>query len=110
MDYLCQELNIPRKQIAETTEKNRFIVLSHKYFIKNLIKNKKLSNFPVYPHAIDEWPQQKDLGSNWEKIYIVVRVEKTIFIYIFCQLIDELFFSFSLLLSFFRLTKSSIKK
>lgn len=72
MDYLCQELNIPKKQISETTTKNRFKCIAHKSFLKNLIKAKKLSNFQVYPQAIDEWPQQKDLGCNWEQVYIVV--------------------------------------
>lgn len=73
MDYLCQELNIPRKQITETTTKNRFKCIAHKNFLKNLVKNRKLSSFYVYPQAIDEWPQQKDLGSNWEQVYLVVR-------------------------------------
>lgn len=74
MDYLCLELNIPRKQILETTTKNRFKCIAHKSFLKHLIKDKKLSSFKVYPQVIDEWPEQKDLGSNWEQIYIVVRV------------------------------------
>ena len=73
MDYLCQELNIPRKQIIETTTKNRFKCIAHKSFLKYLVKSKKLSNFKAYPQVIDEWPQQKDLGSNWEQVYIVVR-------------------------------------
>lgn len=79
MDYLCQELNIPRKQICETTTKNRFKCIAHKNFLKHLSKSKKLSNFQVYPQAIDEWPQQKDLGCNWEQIYIVVSCETEIF-------------------------------
>lgn len=72
MDYLCQELNIPKKQIVETTTKNRFKCIAHKSYLKNLVKSKKLSNFQTYPQSIDEWPQQKDLGSNWEQVYIVV--------------------------------------
>lgn len=72
MDYLIQELNIPRKQISETTTKNRFKCIAHKSFLKNLLKNKKLSNFQVHPQPIDEWPAQKDLGSNWVQVYIVV--------------------------------------
>jgi hypothetical protein len=72
MEYLCQELNIPRKQISETTTKNRLKCIAHKSFLKNLLKNKKLSNFQVYPQTIDEWPNQKDLGSNWVQVYIVV--------------------------------------
>lgn len=72
MDYLCQELNIPRKQVVETTTNNRFKCIAHKSFLKNLIRNKKLTNFLAYPQAIDEWPQQKDLGCNWEQVYIVV--------------------------------------
>lgn len=72
MEYLYQDLNIPRKQIAETTTKNRFKSIVHKQFLKNLVKYQRLSSFPAYPHVIDEWPQQKDLGSNWEQVYIVV--------------------------------------
>lgn len=75
MEYLCQELTIPRKQIIETTTKNRFKCIAHKSFLKNLTKNKKLSNFVVYPQPIDEWPSQKDLGYNWEQVYIVVRIK-----------------------------------
>lgn len=72
MEYLCQELYIPRKQIVETTTKNRFKCIAHKSFLKNLVKNKKLDNFKIYPQVVDEWPLQKDLGSNWEQVYIVV--------------------------------------
>jgi WD repeat-containing protein 81 len=73
MDYLCQELNIPRKQISETTTKNRFKCIANKNFLKTLIKHKKLGSFPVYPHPIDEWPAQKDIGSNWVQVFVVVR-------------------------------------
>lgn len=76
MDFLSQDLNIPRKQIAETTTKNRFKILAHKNLLKNLVKFRKLSNFQVYPHVIDEWPQKKDVGSNWEQVYIVVCTQK----------------------------------
>lgn len=82
MDYLCQDLNIPKKQIVETTTKNRFKCIAHKNFLKHLVKNKKLSNFQAYPNLIDEWPQKKDiatLSSNWEQIYIVVSGAETNF-------------------------------
>lgn len=70
MEYLCQDLNIPKKQIVETTTKNRFKSIAHKNFLKHLVKSKKLGNFQAYPHVIDEWPQK--IGSNWEQVYIVV--------------------------------------
>lgn len=72
MEYIVQELNIPRKQIKETNTKNRFKCIVHKNFLKVLIKSKKIVNARVYPSAIDEWPQLKELGSNWEQIYLVV--------------------------------------
>lgn len=79
MEYLCQDLNIQcKKQVVETTTKNRFKCIAHKNFLKHLVKSKKLSNFQAYPHVIDEWPQKKDLGSNWEQIYIVVSGAETI--------------------------------
>lgn len=83
MDYLFQELNIPKKQISETVTKNRFKCIAHKNFLKNLLKNKKLSNFQVYPQPIDEWPSQKDLGSSWAQVYIVV--SKILEISNFCE-------------------------
>lgn len=73
MDILCQELNIPKKQICETTAKNRFKCIASKSFLKTLMKHKKFSNFEVYPQTIDEWPAQKDIGSNWVQVYIIVR-------------------------------------
>lgn len=79
MEYLCQDLNIPKKQVVETTTKNRFKCIAHKNFLKHLVKSKKLSSFQVYPHVIDEWPQKKDIGSNWEQVYIVVSGAETIF-------------------------------
>lgn len=72
MEYICQELNIPRKQLKETTIKNRFKCIIHKNFLKTLTKTKKILNVRTYPGVIDEWPQTKDLGINWEQIYLVV--------------------------------------
>ncbi|KAL7044856.1 hypothetical protein ACKWTF_002080 [Chironomus riparius] len=71
MEYICQELSIPRKQIKETNTKNRFKCIVHKNFLKVLVKSKKIVNARTYPGAIDEWPQTKDLGSNWEQVYLV---------------------------------------
>jgi hypothetical protein len=72
MEYIIQELNIPRKQIKETNTKNRFKCIIHKQFLKVLIKSKKLINVSAYSANLDEWPQQKSLGSNWDQIYLVV--------------------------------------
>lgn len=73
METVSNELNIPKKQIKETNTKNRFILIAHRKFLQNLVKNKKLSNFRVYPGVIDEWPSTKELGNAWEQIYLVVR-------------------------------------
>lgn len=72
MEVICQELNIPKKQIKETTAKNRYICIAHKNFLRNLVKHKKLGYFHHYPHTIDDWPQQKELEPSWEHIYLVV--------------------------------------
>lgn len=79
MDYICQELNIPRKQIKETGVKNRFKCIVHKSFLKTLVKCKKISGIRLYPSPLDEWPKLTELGSNWELIYLVVR-QKVIFV------------------------------
>lgn len=73
MDYICQELNIPRKQIKDSGVKNRFKCIVHKSFLKILVKSKKIAGVRVYPNALDEWPRSNELGSNWEQIYLVVR-------------------------------------
>lgn len=72
MEYITQDLNIPRKQVSETTTENRFKCIAHKNYLKSLIKHRKISNFPVYPNVIDEWPKQKNLLSSWMQVYIVV--------------------------------------
>lgn len=74
MEYICQELSIPRKQIKETNTKNRFKCIVQKNFLKVLIKSKKIINVKTYPGVIDEWPQSKDFGTSWEQIYLVVCV------------------------------------
>lgn len=72
MDYIIQELGIPRRQICETTTQNRFKCIAHKSYLKSLTKSKKISNFAVYPSVIDEWPKQCNLLSSWMQIYIIV--------------------------------------
>jgi hypothetical protein len=76
MDYIIQDLNIPRKQICETTTENRFKCIAHKNYLKSLIKHGKIADFIAYPNVIDEWPKQKNLLSSWMQIYIVVSVSK----------------------------------
>lgn len=73
MEYICQELNIPRKQIKDSGLKNRFKCIVHKSFLKILVKSKKIAAIRVYPNPLDEWPRPNELGSNWEQIYLVVR-------------------------------------
>jgi hypothetical protein len=72
MEYIHQELSIPRKQIKETNVKNRFKCIVNKNFLKVLIKSKKIVNVRAYPGAIDEWPSLKEIGNDFEQIFLVV--------------------------------------
>ncbi len=71
-EIIHQELNIPRKQIKETSSNNRFIIFTHKAWIKNLVKHKKLSAFASYKNDIPEWPKVSDIENSWEFVYLVV--------------------------------------
>lgn len=76
MDAICQELGVPRKQIKETKRSDRFIVISHKTWLKCLIQENSLSKFPVHP-GFDEWPNNEtQIGQDWSLNYFMV---KTIF-------------------------------
>lgn len=72
MEVLCQELAIPRKQIKETKRPNRFIVVAHKSWLKNLVQGNTVSKFPSHP-GFDEWPtNEAGIGQDWSLVYITV--------------------------------------
>lgn len=83
MDVICQELNIPRKQIKETKVSDRFIILTKKSWLQLLIQNGKFSDFPVY-NGLDEWPSyDNNIGHTWCKVYINVSSSRSSFLFFF---------------------------
>ncbi len=75
MDTLCSDLGIPKHQIKTTKTDNRFIVLSHRSWLKCLIKQKKVNDFPIY--SLGQWPdngKQSDKFKSWMILNVSVSV------------------------------------
>ncbi|XP_053697795.1 WD repeat-containing protein 81 [Sabethes cyaneus] len=72
MEAIVQDLNIPRRQIRETRRPNRFQLLTHKSWLKNISQGGKVpAEFPVCNIDTLEWPAT-DSGSVWSRVYISV--------------------------------------
>lgn len=71
MDALCQELGIPRKQIKETKRSDRFIVITHKSWLKSLVQQNCVCTFQNHP-GFDEWPSNDEIGQDWSLTYFTV--------------------------------------
>ncbi|XP_037033501.1 WD repeat-containing protein 81 [Bradysia coprophila] len=66
MDALCCDLRIPKHQIKSTKTDNRFVVLTNRSWLKCIIKQKKVGDFPIYNS--DRWPdnsKQSDKLDTW---------------------------------------------
>lgn len=74
MDVICQELGIPHKQIKETKRPNRFIVVSHKAWLRCLIQENCLTKIPIHPGPLDEWPNNESQidEPDWSLTYFMV--------------------------------------
>lgn len=91
METVCQELGIPRKQIRNTKRTNRFIVITHKSWLKCLSQQQSLAKFPIHP-GFDEWPSDEEhIGQDWALTYFTVNI--AIF-YSIKQLRLQIFISF----------------
>lgn len=73
MDALCQELSIPKKQIKETKRSDRFLVIVHKTWQKNLVQQNCVNTFQVHP-GFDEWPNKDEIGQDWSLTYFTVEI------------------------------------
>lgn len=72
MDSVWQELTIPRKQIRETKRRDRFIVITHRSWLKSLLQKNVVSKFPVHP-GFEEWPiNEESIGQDWSLAYFNV--------------------------------------
>jgi hypothetical protein len=73
MDVISQELDIPKRQIKETKNRQRFSVIAHKSWLKSLSQHGQLAEFPVY-YGLEDWPHGTGLGNAWQKVHITVRI------------------------------------
>lgn len=74
MDAICEDLFIPRQQIKETKCSDRFIIFTHKSWLKYLLKKKKIIEFPIYTNIVDwnDWQKSTNIGHPWTTAYITV--------------------------------------
>lgn len=93
MDLICQELGIPKKQIKETSNRDRFIVVVKKSWLKNIVQTGKIGEFVTHPAGFDEWPGFGcNVGYSWTKVYIHVSFYFIFCVYLSFVLIEPYFF------------------
>lgn len=72
MDSISQELGIPRKQIKDSKRPDRYIVVTHRAWLRCLLQDNSLTKFPVHP-GFDEWPiNEESIGRDWCLTYFTV--------------------------------------
>ncbi|XP_055638329.1 WD repeat-containing protein 81 [Toxorhynchites rutilus septentrionalis] len=72
MEAITEDLSIPKRHVRETRCPNRFVVLAHKSWLKNISQGGKLPcEFPVYKTDAVEWPAGA-ASSIWSRVYVSV--------------------------------------
>lgn len=76
MDLISNELDIPRRQISEGLNENRYLILAHKSWVKSLMQHGRVSHFSDAPsEQLLEWPwDTSSIGDCWKQIFITVSI------------------------------------